>query len=171
VVTRVDAPVGLPNDPAKSQWISTSGDLPLLPGNVIYSFRTAFDLDGFWSDSAIVRGQFIADNHVRAIRFNGQDLALPSRGSNFPFVRFSPFLIHNGFIEGTNTLEFDVENFGSHRPGDENPMCLRVELKGAALRKPNVLSTKETHFEHRKKGQENPQKNVLKQTNPSPSAE
>ena len=50
---------------ARSQWISTAGDLPDLPDGVTYTFRTTFELDRTCCRrAAVLRGRFIADNHV-----------------------------------------------------------------------------------------------------------
>ena len=92
--------------------------------------------------SAVLEGGFIADNHVDAIRLNGQPASVPEHGYGYgyaePFVHFHPFTISKGFVEGTNVLEIDVFNgdLSSKRlyPNRVTPMALRVELQGFALR-------------------------------------
>lgn len=50
VVTRVDPKQTWnghsANDPARSQWLSTAGDMPDLPSGVTFTFRTTFELTG-----------------------------------------------------------------------------------------------------------------------------
>ena len=85
-------------------------------------------------------GRFLADNHVDAVRLNGQPASVPKHGYGYdePFLRFHPLTIDKGFVEGTNVLEVDVFN-GDQKskqfyPNRVTPMALRVELQGFALR-------------------------------------
>jgi hypothetical protein len=125
------------NAPHQSQWISTGGDLQLIPNNVTYTFRTTFKLEGLQSGSATLRGWFIADNHLDAIRLNGRPVRVPEHPLD-PFNRFYQFKTDTGFVEGRNTLEFDVYN---GNPADDlrehpaGPMGLRVELEGSYIAK------------------------------------
>jgi hypothetical protein len=120
------------NVPEHSQWISLPGDLQAIPNNVTYTFRTTFQLTGLQPGGAVLRGWFIADNHLNAIRLNGRPVAVPEHPYN-PFDRFHTFTATQGFVEGTNRLEFDVFN---GVPPDvlkypSGPMALRVELEGS----------------------------------------
>jgi len=137
VVTKVSSPFFLANDPEHSQWISLSGELSDLPNDVIYTFRTTFELE---ADVAILRGWYIADNRVRAVRLNGNVVESPDYESKPPFNRFRSFTIKEGFVVGKNTLEIDVEN-GSPRASDQalkhSPMLLRIVLDGAVLTMPS----------------------------------
>ncbi|MBN1395854.1 MAG: FecR domain-containing protein, partial [Pirellulales bacterium] len=122
------------NDPARSQWISVAGDLPDLPP-VSYTFRTTFELNGVSLETVVLQGRFIADNHVDAIRINGRSVPVPDHGYEKPFYAFHPFAIKDGFVEGTNVLEFEVSNTSpDSRPTLVSPMILRVELYGSAFR-------------------------------------
>ncbi|MBU4400226.1 MAG: FecR family protein [Planctomycetes bacterium] len=124
----------LENDTNRSQWISTAKGMPFLPNGVTYSFRTTFELAGLGLGKAVLRGQFIADNHVGAIRLNGQAVPVPEHGYD-SFNQFHPFTITEGFVEGTNVLEIDVVN-GDPRdpnPTEKSPMSLRVELQGLVV--------------------------------------
>jgi hypothetical protein len=130
----------LPNDPGRSQWISTAGELPHLPEGVTFTFRTTFELTGTEAELAVLRGGFIADNHVDAVRLNGHAAAVPQHGYGYDedlFLRFHPLAIDKGFVAGTNVLEVDVFNgdLKSKRfyPNRVTPMALRVELQGFAL--------------------------------------
>ncbi len=124
-------PTWLPNDPARSQWISTGNGPPDSPNDVTYTFRTTFDLAGLASGTAaVLRGQFIADNHVNAVRLNGQSVPVPEHGYTAPFEWFEGFTADRGFVAGTNTLEVDVLNGEPGISNPPNPMLLRVELEG-----------------------------------------
>ena len=67
----------LPNEPEKSQWISTVGNAARVPGDVIYTFSTTFELTGVRPETARLSGWFYVDNHVRAIRLNGREMRVP----------------------------------------------------------------------------------------------
>jgi hypothetical protein len=107
-------PVMLPNDPGRSQWISTAGNMPEVPNDTVYTFRTTFDLAGRSLKDVVLRGRFLVDNHVDAIRLNGRDLHVPEHSCTSAFNRFQEFIARNGFVEGTNILEIDVYN-GDYR--------------------------------------------------------
>jgi hypothetical protein len=133
-VVTVAAREYLQNDPARSQWISTSGRLRPMPRGW-YTFRTTFDLVGRAPESAVLRGRFFADNHVDAIRLNGHSVTVPEHGTSAPFDQFHSFAAKSGFVAGTNVLEIVVYNLPSLRlQRDDTPMALRVELEGVALR-------------------------------------
>jgi hypothetical protein len=100
-----------------------------------YTFRTTFDLVGRAPESAVLRGRFLADNHIDAIRLNGQSVTVPEHGTSAPFDQFHSFAAKSGFVTGTNVLEIVVYNLPSLRlQRDDTPMALRVELEGVALR-------------------------------------
>jgi hypothetical protein len=132
VVTVVDVRTYLPNNPARSQWISTAGNLPSLPSG-LFIFRTTFELADVAPESAILRGRFLVDNHVDAIRLNGHAASVPEHGVGPPLDRFSSFTIQSGFRKGTNVLEVDVYNFAGSS-GKGTPMGLLLELAGSAFR-------------------------------------
>ncbi len=148
VVTTI-VPIYAENDPAKSQWISTAGDLPRLPNGVTYTFRTTFELAGLFPGSAVLGGWFIADNHVKAIRLNGVQVPVTYHGWDPPYGLFHSFTAPKGFVEGTNTLEVDVENGGGEGGAEwpASPMLLRVETEGSflSLKSPPANQAKETN--------------------------
>ena len=124
----------LPNVPDRSQWISLGGNLPDLPGGVVYTFRTTFALPGLAaSGKAVLRGKFIVDDHVAAMRLNGRSVTVPEHENGVtPFNKFTAFSVGEGFVEGPNVLEIDVSN-GPPHVSEPTPMLLRVELEGAYL--------------------------------------
>ncbi len=128
-----------PNDPARSQWVSTNaGELIDMPGNATYTFRTTFDMAGLWLQGAGLRVRFRADNFVGAIRINGRNVPLPPQSQNMPFDALYGIVITNGIVQGTNTLEIDVKNYITEHPNSQSnksAIALRVELEGTALSK------------------------------------
>ena len=130
VVTAVFPPAYRLNNPARSQWISTANMLAV-PGGV-YTFRTTFELADAAPESAVLAGRFLADNHVNAIRINGNAASVPEHGTTPPFDHFHSFLVRKGFVEGTNVLEIDVLNLATSS-GKNTPMMLLVELEGFAF--------------------------------------
>lgn len=132
-VVAMAAPEYLANDPDRSQWLSTSGDLSPVPAGV-YTFRTTFELADASPEWAVLRGRFLADNRVAAIRLNNHRVSVPKHESSAPFDQFHFFVATKGFVTGRNVLEIDVYNLQSLQ-GASTPMALRVELEGVALRK------------------------------------
>jgi hypothetical protein len=74
------------------------------------------------------------DNHVNAIRLNGKPLAVPEHGYESSFEQFISFQAAEGFVEGTNVLDFDVFNGRQiTTPGEVSGMGLCVELQGSVI--------------------------------------
>ncbi|NLF07538.1 MAG: FecR domain-containing protein, partial [Pirellulaceae bacterium] len=136
MVTIVNRPSQFrPNDPARSQWISTVPDLSDVPNGVTYTFRTTFELTDLVPGSAKLRIGFLADNRVQAVRLNGAPVAVPEHGHLAPFYVLNRMIIEEGFVAGANVLEIDVFN-GAPESGSSpaSPMALLVELEGTMLR-------------------------------------
>jgi hypothetical protein len=129
-------PVGwLDNDPLRSQWISTAANAWSQPNGVVYTFRTSFELADVVPATTILRGWFLVDNHVRAIRLNGHEISVPEHPYDGSYGLVHSFAISRGFVAGTNTLEIEVEN---GTPGCREPdsaMALRVDLEATAQSK------------------------------------
>ena len=118
-------PAWLAND-ALSSWIG-----PVNPGtaNVAageYRYRTTFFLSGFDPATVQLTIGVAADNRLNDVLLNGA-----SRGISFVgFSGFSPnFTIGNGFVAGTNTLDFVTANDTT----SPNPAGFRAKLNGTAL--------------------------------------
>ena len=120
------------NNASRSQWISLAAGGAMQPNRVTYTFRTTFDLTGTRPATAVVRGRFIVDNHIKAIRINGRQVQVPSHEYE-EFDAWCPFTITRGFIEGVNVLEFEVENGLPHDDIPVTFMGLLVELDGSVL--------------------------------------
>ena len=56
----------LEDDPNRSQWLSLLAGDRNFPEDVIYVFRTEFDLTGRLPSTAVLRGKFLADDRVVA---------------------------------------------------------------------------------------------------------
>jgi hypothetical protein len=97
------------------KWISMSKvwHSPLTPGATC-TFRTSFDLESGAAKGFLLRGAYSADKCVRAIRLNGRDVLFAEREAKYEWEKYGisdpgSFSIDNGFVEGTNLLEIDVE--------------------------------------------------------------
>jgi hypothetical protein len=122
-VTNTGFPIGthwMPNT-ATSRWISPQANESQgtdSPG--LYTYRTTIDLTGYDPASVRLRARIAVDNAVRAVRLNGKDLGLKTRG----YTGFSTVEMNGPFQSGMNTLDFVVLNEGT----TPNPSGLRVEL-------------------------------------------
>jgi hypothetical protein len=120
---------GLPWVPEgpNSRWINPSGWLAeWLPiGNYVY--RTTFDLSGFDPNTASLQLSIASDNSTK-VYLNGGDAGISTPLSGFS--SFSNYAINSGFVNGLNTLDFEVNN-ASDVVG-MNPTGFRVELSGYA---------------------------------------
>jgi hypothetical protein len=119
----------------RSQWISVVGAHAPLPNGVFFTFRTSFDLTGMRPATAILRGWFAVDNHIRSIRLNGREIQVPKHG-HLQFGFRHPFSCSRGFVERINVLEIEVENGLPELNGSNksvSPMCLLMELEGSAV--------------------------------------
>ena len=52
-----------PNDPTRSQWLSTVSAMPALPRGT-FTFRTTFEIGNVRPETVVLLGRFIVDNHV-----------------------------------------------------------------------------------------------------------
>jgi hypothetical protein len=119
-------PAWVAND-ASSMWIGplSQGTTSVPPGR--YSFRTTFDLTGFNPATALLDLQVAVDNELTNVTFNGAVASV--RYSNFNAFS-SVFPLTNGFVAGTNTLDFTMANITT----SPSPGGLRVKAGGTASR-------------------------------------
>ena len=107
-------------DGPNSRWISVNAN-GNNAGSGTYLFELTFSLAGLDPASAVITGQFAADNHS-TIKLNG--VTVP--GSTNTFGSYTSFTINSNFIAGSNKLDFVVVD-------DAAPMALRVNsLAGTA---------------------------------------
>lgn len=117
-------PAWLAND-AASRWLGpvNPGTANVAPGP--YRYRTSFDLSPFAPETARLQLRLAADNRIQSVLLNGRSVGLSFEG----FQVLSPtFAITNGFVPGTNTLEFAWANDSSA----PNPAGFRAILQGTA---------------------------------------
>jgi hypothetical protein len=124
-----------------SRWIAPQASQ--MTGNEpgVYTFTTTFDLTGLEPGTAQITGRLSVDNDLTAVRLNSNDLEIRAGG----FALWHPFTIPVGspFIDGTNTLEFDVSNAGETL----NPIGFRVEMTGRVTgpnERPSVVTPPES---------------------------
>ncbi len=118
-------PPWLANGP-DSKWIAPKPSQS--PGNAAgdYRYRIRFDLGGLEPSTAVITGRWTSDNQGTDVLLNGVSTGVTSDG-NFGGLG-NPFTISSGFVDGTNSLEFVVNNGGS----GNNPTGVRIELSGTA---------------------------------------
>ncbi len=116
---------------SNSAWIGlTNNDSTGAAGN--YTYRTTFELGAGVNTNALIHGLWATDNEGVSIFLNGVDVTagqVPVNiGSNGSFSHWTPFSISSGFVQGTNVLEFVLNNSGT----TASPTGLRVALSGWA---------------------------------------
>jgi hypothetical protein len=112
----------------------------LAPGN--YTYRTTFDLTCFDKLSAELQVRFASDNHLCGVFLNGVELGLGWTGydnlSPLGTIRQTEVTRMDGskatydglFVDGVNTLDFVVENYGD--PSFFSPTGVMIDLQGTA---------------------------------------
>jgi hypothetical protein len=119
----------LANGP-NSKWISPLASQATGNAAGDYRYRLVFDLTGLEPSTAVITGRWTSDNAGAGIFLNGAPTGITYDGN---FGAFSPvFTINSGFVEGSNTLDFVVNNAGT----TVNPTGLRVEVSGTAEAQP-----------------------------------
>jgi hypothetical protein len=107
--------------PSGTQWIGPNPSTSFAEPPGVYAYQTTFNLTGFIASTALIVGEFAADNKVASISLNGAGVPL---GSNGGLDSLTYFTINSGFSSGVNTLDFFVYNSGS-KP---NPTGLLVDF-------------------------------------------
>ena len=107
-----------------SKWIGPREDTNGTFGD--YHYRFTFEITGFDPDTIFVSGSWATDNGGNDILVNG----ISSGRTGGGFTEFTEFTIDDGFVAGTNTLEFIVNNAGD----SDNPTGLRIEgIRGGGV--------------------------------------
>jgi hypothetical protein len=116
----------MPSGP-NSKWIGPMANQSSGSAAGDYRYRTTFDLTGLEPGTAVITLRMSSDNGLPEVRLNGAPTGLSYDGN---FGAFSGTLtINSGFIDGTNTLDFLVNNADVVA----NPTAVRVEfLSGTA---------------------------------------
>ncbi|HXG47523.1 MAG TPA: immunoglobulin domain-containing protein [Methylomirabilota bacterium] len=99
---------------ARSKWIGprfdTSGAAGLAQGNGTYVYRTSFDLTGLDRSTVTITGGWAVDNLGVAIRVNGVPTGLVNNNGFSGATAFTLNSANASFVDGVNTLEFEVQN-------------------------------------------------------------
>ncbi|HSH16920.1 MAG TPA: immunoglobulin domain-containing protein, partial [Verrucomicrobiae bacterium] len=99
---------------AQSKWIGprffTEMAAGLAQGDGLYVYRTTFDLTGFDISSVVITGGWAVDNDGVSIRVNGQPTGLSNTAGFGGLTPFTLNIQNAAFVEGMNTLEFEVRN-------------------------------------------------------------
>ncbi len=123
-------PAGSKNAPPAidTEWIAPN------PGNSFtepegnYDYQTQFSLTGFIASTAMIKGEFAADNSLVEVLLNGVVVPGISGGG---LESLTGFVIDTGFKSGVNTLDFIVHNDAT-TPNNNNPTGLLVVMSGTA---------------------------------------
>ncbi len=116
----VTGPWLLPND--QSAWIGPRVETSAAAGGD-YVYRVTIDLTGLDASTAFIAGQWASDNEGTLL-LNGATTGIRNTAG---FGTFSAFRVESGFLSGTNTLDFRINNAGAGYTG------LRVQgLRGGA---------------------------------------
>ena len=116
---------------ATSKWIGPLLDPNAAPGDYVY--RTTFDLTGFDPATVLLTGSWAVDDTGTDILLNGASTGLKNGG----FASLTPFVLTEGFKDGTNTLDFLVHNGElAADPTAANPTGFRVEGLRAGAKLP-----------------------------------
>lgn len=91
--------------PADARWIYIADAANLTQNWGVYEFNTTFDLTGYDPSTAILSGQWAFDQSG-TVYLNGA--LIVTLGDGNWDGRLNPFTINSGFINGTNTLTFNV---------------------------------------------------------------
>lgn len=128
VDSSVVAGAWVPND-STAQWISPNsgpGNQPYAPGNYVYQLQ--FSLAGLDPSTASISGMWATDN-AGSLYINGV-LTGNSSSGYLPYT--VPFLVNSGFVQGTNTLDFVVNNKAVYSPPPRRGMGNAIILDSVA---------------------------------------
>jgi len=129
----------LPDGPL-SKWIDPLPDQSIgdPPGN--YTYETTFQLAGGNPRSVIISGQWSLDNIGEDILINGHSTGIYyDAPGDYSFKAFQSFVLpSNFFVDGTNTLDFVVNN--TDNGNGNTPTGLRVEFVATTTAVPEPAS-------------------------------
>jgi hypothetical protein len=113
-----------------SKWIGPASSGSANSSSGIYTYRTSFALNGIATNQLKLYFRVSVDNTLMAVRLNGisQGFAGGTYNNWWPTGSGTNLLLGyqltNGFVSGSNTLEFDVSN----GTGSSNPTGFRAQF-------------------------------------------
>lgn len=116
-------------DGPDSRWIALRANPGADDGAGHYAYRTIFDLTGFDVAGVKLEGKWATDNTGLDMVLNGTSLGMSNSGQYFFYTDFE---IASGFIDGLNTLDFLIDNWGG-------PTGLRVEFTNVPEPRPVLI--------------------------------
>ncbi len=116
---------------SSSQWIYEPSDNG---ASAYFDFGTSFTVSAGEASTLSITGQYAVDNELVNVFLNGHSLGISDGFPGESLVGFSSFTSFeipegSGFVEGTNTIEFETYN-------DGGPEGLRVEWTGETAAAP-----------------------------------
>lgn len=115
-------------DDADSRWVSYSGSP--FGGSGLTAFETTFDLTGYDLASAVLSGRWGVDNEG-VIKLNGTVIATLTGTKVENFNQLYQFGSTSGFVNGLNTLRFEVNDTGVPMAFRTDDMSLTANLSSA----------------------------------------
>ncbi len=128
------------NPGSTARWIGPVTDVVNMPSATTtgdYVYKTTFDLTGFDPTTAVITGQWTADDVAPLMTINSVSTGYTISGSSAS-ATLNNFTISSGFIAGLNTLQFTVSNVTI--TGGLNPSGLLVIMSGTATAVPEPAS-------------------------------
>lgn len=119
-----------------SKWIGPRPDVAQAAGGD-YTYRLTFNVTGRDVTNMLLRGSWTSDNAALNILVNGVPSGVTNAGS---FNALGPFSLTNGFINGTNTIDFVVNNAGLGYTGLRVEEMMLFALEGTAPGSPRIVA-------------------------------
>lgn len=117
---------------SNARWIAPTSDVVNMPSATTtgdYVYETIFDLTGFDHTTAVITGQWTADDTAPVMLLNDVPTGFALSGPGV-FGTLHSFTLTSGFVAGFNSLKFQVNNAVV---GDStNPCGLLIVMTGSA---------------------------------------
>ncbi len=118
------------NGTSKSKGKPADNDLPPLPTGVRYASSAAFKLADASPHTVELWCWYFTHYRLSAIRLNGKSLSVPKQASDSSVGRLFEFSSNEGFVQGTNTLEIDVDDLSPQASAAGGPPRFYLALAG-----------------------------------------
>ena len=118
------------NSTNKSKAYPGGDDLPPLPTGVRYASSATFELADASPHTVELWCWYYTHNRLCAIRLNGKSLSVPKQAGDSSAGRLFEFSSREGFVQGTNTLEIDVDDLSPQASSTAGPPRFCMALGG-----------------------------------------